>query len=274
MAVTTIRPMLGNPAHPAVPYESLIASGARFQEFIEPRMDADFCFDVPADAAFRSRISPFGINLTDKSFTLQDNAAGKYLQINAGGLNGLLTPTLDQREMTYAGLWNYRASEPETALQVLAGSATGSSAEGGEFLYINAEPSGGLRVNVRGYASQLQVTRAALLDQGFPPSSISTFVFISVTSQLTGSGDGTQHTMFIGAPQPLMDIRTGVKTLPPTPRMLAIGNAYHTLNENYDAMPIRVGRFLSGAGHRTISELNDMYVRAKVVGARRGLAVF
>lgn len=159
-------------------------------------------------------------------------------------------------------------------LQVLSGSATGSSAERGEFLYVNAEPSGGLRVSMRGYASQTAVSRGALLDQGFPPSSVSAFLFIAVTSQLTGSGDENQHTMFVGAPQPLMDVRTGVKSLPPSPLMLAIGNAYHTLNENYDAMPIRVGPFLSGAGHRTIAELNDMYVRAKVVGARRGLAVF
>lgn len=268
MALARIMPTVSGAAGAQLNYASLVASGVHVPEFIEQGMDADFVFDLPGDVSFRSRTSPFEISRVGKSVSLQDNSAGKYAQIGAATLSGLLTPTMDQREMTYAGLFNYRAPDPTSAFQVLAGSAAGSSVDGGEFLFLTTGRS--VSLNVRGYSGNISVTLANLVAQGLVPESVATFLFIAVTSRRTGNGDETTHTLFVGAPTPLTAAQTNTKVI--GARALAIGNAYNP-TANYDAMPVRVGRFVSGAGPRTVSQLAGMYQRAKVIGARRGLAV-
>lgn len=271
MALATINPTVsGDPYDPVTlaRYADYVAAGVHVPEFLERGVDADFCFDIPTTAAYRSRISAFELDRTGKSVSLQNDAIGRYLQINPGQ-NGLVGPTMDAREMTYAVLANYRPADPSTAIRALATTATATSAAGGEMLTISTV--GHIQLQVRGYSGVIQTTQASLAARDFPVESSDQFLFIAVSARLTGGADETEHTLFIGAPEPIISTGSGVKTL--GGRALAFGNAYRA-DAQFTSMSTRLGRALSGPGPRTVEQLTAMYRRARVIGARRGNNVF
>ena len=271
MTLSQIFPSIsGDPALPQLDYAALVAAGVHVPEFIETGLDVDFSFDLPAPTGLRSRISPFQIDTTGKSFSMMDNSAGRYLHISAAGLNGLLSTVQDSEDIFYAGLFLYRPADPAGAIQVLAGSAVNASPQGGEFVAIN--PAGAILMNVRGTSGPISVSQAALIGAGFDVSWLQHFIFFAKTCQ--GTGETATHTLHVGTPTGLLTAtRTGAKTVATTPRTMAVGNAYNAA-ENYDVMPVRCGRFMVGRGYRSAAEVLAMYQRAKVVAQRRGMTVF
>lgn len=257
----------GNTALPQLDYDELIAAGVHVPEFIERNLDCDFSFDLGDPVTFRSRINSAVLDTTGKGYVLEDNAAGKYLRIEEGGLNGLIGPTEDAREMTYAGLFNFREPDPD-AVHILAGSATELGDDGGEYLGI--VDSGRIILNVRGEGIKPEAYYSELSDAGVGFST-NDFVFIAATSRIT-SGSTTEHTLFIGAGTPIVKTDTGTKELSTSNRTIALGNAYNG-SSGYDAMKTRCARFLTASRSSTVAELTAMYARAKIVAARRGITV-
>jgi len=278
MAFAQVSGAVSDGTGPQLDYHALRLANRKPPEFLEKGMVCDFSFaswDLPADQSLVSQNVPVQLDTTGKTVSLQDNAAGKYLHIAAGGKNGLLTPVADAREWTYGGLFLLEPPAPTTAYHMFAGSASQTAAEGGEYLY--ATPGRGISLNVRGYASNITAaTLANLVAQGFSDTSTSIFLFVAVTSKLTGNASApteTQHTLFVGASAPLSSSGVGVKTLSTLQRKLSIGNVHYNA-ANFDDIPIRSGRAFACLGSKSVEELTAMYKRAKVIGARRGLNVF
>lgn len=257
-----------NQTSPQLDYHALVASGVHVPEFIEPGFDGDWSFDLPDSDSFRSRVNAAVLDTDGRTYSLQDNVAGKYLQLFTGAPNGLPGPTVDAREMTYGGVFNWRESE-DGATQALMQSTTEFSSDGGEIVQISQTNS--VTLIVRGYASNISIQASALDGAGIDWSSNHTFVFVAVTSRIT-EGDETEHTLFVGGPSPLIATGSGEKALATDGRTLALGNAYRD-DANFYAMPTRAGRFFSASRPSTVAELSAIYQRAKVVAARRGMAV-
>lgn len=257
-----------DPGLPQLDYHDLVAQGVHIPEFIETGLDGDWSFDLPDPETFRSRINSEVLNTEGKDYSLRDNVAGKYLQIHSGGLNGLPGPTVDALEMTYAGLFNYREPVVGADVQVLMGSSRNIAANGGE--YVGIVDDGRIILNVRGYSSNIEVSASELGDAGIEYDN-QHFLFIAATSRIT-SGSDTEHTLFVGAPTPIVKSDTGTKILSTNEHTIALGNAWNP-SSGYDEMDIRCGRFFSASRPSTVAELNAIYQRAKVIAARRGMTV-
>lgn len=265
MGLARVLPIVsGNIELPQLNYAALIAAGAHVPEFIEPRMDGDFSFDLPANISYKSRVSPFEFDITGKTLTLQDNVAGKYLNV-AAGQHGLIGPTADAREMTYAALYNYRVPVAETDTQVIMGSSSDAT-DGGEQVQISS--SGSIALNTRGIGI-IGISQAALIAQGLDLGITRQWLFVAATSKIT-AGTTAVHTLFVGAPTPQVVSQTGVKII--ASRRMSMGNVYRA-ESIFTGMVGRFGRFLSGPGSRSVEQLTAMYLRAKVVAARRGMEV-
>lgn len=264
----TVRPIIDGTDRPGFDFDSVIAAGGQIPEFIETGFDADFSFDIPGEGAFLSRISPFALDRTGKSVSLQNNSMGRYAQLGAG-MNGLVGPTLDAREMCYAVCYNYRAPSPADSQQILVQSSTQNSTQGGEALVINS--GGSLSLQVRGYASDVSLSSARLAEAGLNLAGTTPFIICVVSSRIL-EGDVTEHTLMMGSQRgSISAVRTGTKAL--GGRNLAMGNAYNT-NAGAGQMVGRFGRFMSGGrGRRTLTEMEGIYQRARVVAMRCGITV-
>ena len=265
MTLTRILPTVSSDeSAPQLDYHDLVARGIHVPEFIEQGMQGDFSFDLPGDASFRSRVTPLSLSTAGKDVSLISGPP-RHLRINSGALNGLPGPTVDGREMTYAGVFRYQVT-PDN-LRVLMGSATGTGAGGGEFAYINS--SGNILLNVRGYANTVSLHYSALAGAGISQGD---FIFVAVTSKLV-SDTTTEHVIFIGSQNPISATGVGVKNISTMSKTIAVGNAYNDFSAGYFASSVDVGRFLSGRGGRDVSELEAMYKRAKIVASRRGMII-
>lgn len=257
-----------NPQLPQLDYHELVAAGVHVPEFIETGLDGDWSFDLPDPETFRSRTSLATLDTTGRSYSLQDNVAGKYLQLAPGSVNGIPGPTVDAHQMTYGGIFNWRESEGG-AIQVLMQTSSASAANGGEVVQIGTTNSVGLQV--RGYTNNITITAEALDISGINWAGNNTFVFVAVTSRIT-TGDETEHTLFVGGPEPVVVTGSGEKIVSTIGSTIAIGNAYRD-EPDFHAMPTRCGRFFSASRPSTVAELTAIYRRAQVIAARRGVAV-
>ncbi|MFS8174973.1 hypothetical protein [Vreelandella titanicae] len=273
MGLSKILPVISGQENslPGLDYQELIDKGIKVPEFIEQNVALDFSFDI-GENSFNARNTPYRLVTEGKSYGMLSNTAGKYLSINAGGLNGFPTSILDSKNMFYAGVFNYRNPSPETALQVLAATATGTGSEGGEFLFLQS-PNRDIIVNVRGHTNWPRIFRSELVAQGLNEENALGFLFIAVSAEEQVNGE-VKHTLFVGAPTPLTSQATGPKTVSTIGNTLSIGNAYIDTSAAYDEMIIRCARFTAGNAPKTIAEMNEMYRRAKIVAARRGVSVF
>ncbi len=270
MAIARILPIVSaDPSLPQLDYAALTEAGVHVPEFIDPGLTEDYLFDLTADVTYRNRLSTGALEPSGMTGSLVSDGIGKYLRIDAGGLNGLPLALTDRREWTYGGIFRYQTPlvvGPDTATQQLIGNQTETSGDGGEALTVLT--SGSLSVAVRGYSSGFTVAAPTLTAAGI---SYDQWLFLAVTSRIT-SGTTTEHRLFVGAGASyLTNTGSGIKTLASDARPLALGREYRAavaaMQETLYARAFAAPRSM------TVAELVAMYRRAKVIAGRRGVVV-